>query len=63
MIEFFRRSHIAKTMMIQMEEDIEIKENFLFKLKDKLFVSKKLKVSSFLTKYIDIDKILEGKIT
>lgn len=45
-IEFSRRVHIAKTMIMDLDEDIEIKKEFLSKLKNKKFISKKFTVSS-----------------
>lgn len=43
-MDFVRRSHMAKLMMMHFMDDVNNKEKFLSKLKKKQFISTKLKL-------------------
>ena len=43
-MDFVRRSHMAKEMMMHFTNDLEVKDEFLHKLTKKHFISPKFKV-------------------
>lgn len=43
-LDYVRRSHMAKDVMMHFKNDLDIKERFFTKLKKKKFISKKMKV-------------------